>query len=163
MTESTHFDSDGNARMVDVSAKTPSVRVAIASGEMTMLETTAGLIRGGGVKKGDALGVARLAAIQSTKWTSTLIPLCHAIAIEAVSVDFSWPATDRLCCTARVRTTAKTGVEMEAMTAVSVGLLTVYDMVKSVDRQILIGSIGLLEKSGGKTGDFSRSAITKSS
>lgn len=162
MNEASHFDDDGNAHMVDVSAKPPSVRVAVASGQAKMSLSTADLIRGGGVKKGDVLTIARLAAISATKWTSSLVPLCHAIPIEGVSVDFTWPAADRLCLAVTVRTTAKTGVEMEAMTAVSIGLLTIYDMVKSVDRQVSIDSIRLEQKSGGKSGDFFRSGEPKS-
>ncbi|TWU47626.1 Cyclic pyranopterin monophosphate synthase accessory protein [Rubripirellula tenax] len=156
MNRPTHFDSDGNAHMVDVSGKSPTVRVAVASGEVRMLVETAEMIRDGSSKKGDAIGVARLAAIQATKWTQMLIPLCHSIPIESVSVEFDWLEPHRLCCTATVRTTGKTGVEMEAMTAVSIGCLTVYDMVKSVDREVSICEIRLLEKSGGKSGHFIR-------
>ncbi len=158
---SSHFDEQGEARMVDVSAKPATARVAVASGDLTMLAATAEMIRGGTAKKGDVLGVARLAAIQATKLTQQLIPLCHAIAIESVQVEFSWPveAPDgyaTLRCNVTVGTTGKTGVEMEAMTAASVGCLTVYDMVKSVDREVSIGPIRLIEKSGGKTGTFRR-------
>lgn len=147
--------------MVDVSAKDVTVRDALASGQVTMNSSTAQMIRSGTAKKGDVLGIARLAAIQATKLTQQLIPLCHAIPIEAVTVDFQWldPAaegTDVLRCLVRVRTTAKTGVEMEAMTAASVGCLAIYDMIKSVDRATSIGPVQLLEKSGGKTGDFRR-------
>ncbi|QDT03429.1 Cyclic pyranopterin monophosphate synthase accessory protein [Rubripirellula lacrimiformis] len=156
MSGTPHFDQDGNAHMVDVSAKTPTVRKAVASGELRMLLTTAETIRAGTARKGDVLAVARLAAIQATKWTQNLIPLCHAIPIESVSIDFQWAAADRLRCLATVQTTGKTGVEMEAMTAVSVGCLTVYDMVKGIDREIQIGEIMLLEKSGGKSGHFVR-------
>lgn len=159
--DSTHFDSDGNAHMVDVSGKHMTVREALASGDITMQTATAEMIRSGGAKKGDVLGVARLAAIQATKLTQQLIPLCHAIPIESVKVEFQWidassPSTAILRCLVRVRTTAKTGVEMEAMTAASIGCLTVYDMVKSVDRGISIGPLQLISKSGGKTGDFRR-------
>jgi cyclic pyranopterin phosphate synthase len=170
---STHFDSDGNAHMVDVSSKDVTVREALAAGDVRMSPATAEMIQRGDAKKGDVLGVARLAAIQSAKLTQQLIPLCHAIPIEAVSVDFEWlphlspgnqsPATDTasddrvtLRCLVRVRTSAKTGVEMEAMTATSIACLTVYDMVKSVDREISIGPLHLLEKSGGKSGHFRR-------
>ncbi|TWU55413.1 cyclic pyranopterin monophosphate synthase MoaC [Rubripirellula reticaptiva] len=155
-TSSTHFDSDGNTHMVDVSAKTPTLRIAVAAGELQMLASTAEMIRLGTAKKGDVLSVARLAAIQATKWTQLLIPLCHSIPIESVTVDFDWPATDRLRCIVSVQTTGKTGVEMEAMTAASIGCLTVYDMVKSVDREIAVGPILLLEKQGGKSGHFIR-------
>ncbi len=147
--------------MVDVSAKKLTVREALASGDLSMLPATAEMIRAGTAKKGDVLGVARLAAIQATKLTQQLIPLCHAIPIEAVHVDFQWVdqgenAAAILRCSVRVRTTAKTGVEMEAMTAASIGCLAVYDMVKSVDRSISIGPLRLMEKSGGKSGDFRR-------
>lgn len=165
MPDSTHFDADGNAHMVDVSTKGVTVRTATAGGDIAMLPATAEMIKRGDAKKGDVLGVARLAAIQATKLTQQLIPLCHAIPIEAVSVEFEWPTepgdSDRvtLRCEVTVRTTAKTGVEMEAMTAASIACLTVYDMVKSVDREILIGPLLLLEKSGGKSGDFRRSRL----
>jgi cyclic pyranopterin phosphate synthase len=149
--------------MVDVSAKATTVRQALASGRMVMARSTAETIRGGTAKKGDVLGIARLAAIQGSKLTHLLIPLCHAIPIEAVSVEFDWPDDSacgddcevlRVCV--RVKTTAKTGVEMEAMTAASIACLTVYDMVKSVDRQLVLGPVRLEEKSGGKSGDFQR-------
>ncbi|MGI9466540.1 MAG: cyclic pyranopterin monophosphate synthase MoaC [Rubripirellula sp.] len=167
----THFDSDGKAHMVDVSAKQPSVREATAAGEIAMSRATAAIIKSGDAKKGDVLGVARLAAIQSTKSTHLLIPLCHAIPVEAVSVKFDWlekpddqhnPASGgdshpvRLTCEVSVRTSAKTGVEMEALMAASVGCLTVYDMVKAVERGMEVKNIRLLEKKGGKTGDYHR-------
>ncbi|MFK8113763.1 MAG: cyclic pyranopterin monophosphate synthase MoaC [Rubripirellula sp.] len=162
MTASNHFDPDGNVHMVDVSAKSETVREALASGEIRMAGETAAMIQAGTAKKGDVLGVARLAGIQATKLTQQLIPLCHAIPVEAVSVDFTFMDTPAgseavLRCHTRVRTTAKTGVEMEAMTAVSIACLTVYDMIKSVDRGVVIGPIQLQEKSGGKSGDFRRS------
>lgn len=121
-----------------------------------MLAATAEMIREGGTKKGDVLAVARLAAISATKLTQQLIPLCHSIPIESVEVDFDWPETETLRCVVTVATTGKTGVEMEAMTAASIGCLTVYDMVKSVDREVSIGPVLLLEKSGGKSGTFKR-------
>ena len=148
--------------MVDVSAKAATVRVAVASAAISMLPETADSIRAGNAKKGDVLAIARLAAISGAKWTSHLIPLCHAIPIEAVSIDFNWHSeaskseTQTLVCRAKVTTSGKTGVEMEAMTAVSVASLTVYDMVKSIDRAIEIGPIRLEEKSGGKSGHFIR-------
>ena len=165
MTQSSHFDSAGNAHMVDVSAKEVTVREATARGEVVMRGQTAEMIRSGDAKKGDVLGVARLAAIQATKLTQQLIPLCHSIPIEAVGVDFEWlsgtASDDRatLRCLVTVRTSAKTGVEMEAMTGTSIACLTVYDMVKSVDREISIGPIQLVAKSGGKSGDFRRSEL----
>jgi len=148
--------------MVDVSAKDVTVRAAVASGDVVMSPATAEMIRAGQAKKGDVLGVARLAAIGASKLTQQLIPLCHAIPIEAVSVEFEWIESTPdgkavLQCRVKVRTTAKTGVEMEAMTATSIACLTVYDMVKSVDREISIGPVHLIEKSGGKSGVFRRS------
>ncbi len=155
---SNHFDADGNAHMVDVSEKSITVREALACGDVEMQPATADLIRAGNANKGDVLGVARIAAIQATKLTQQLIPLCHAIPIESVNIEFSWLAqadqSAALRCTACVRTSAKTGVEMEAMTAVSIACLTIYDMVKSIDRALTIGAIRLLEKSGGKSGTF---------
>lgn len=157
--------------MVDVSEKTPSVREATAAGEITMSRVTAELIKAGDAKKGDVLGVARLAAIQSTKSTHLLIPLCHSIPVEAVSVKFEWLNTSEdqyrqtnegdggeatLLCQVCVRTSAKTGVEMEALTAVAVGCLTVYDMVKAVERGMVVRNIRLLKKKGGKSGDYCR-------
>ena len=147
--------------MVDVSAKEVTVREAVARGDVSMQAATAELIRSGTASKGDVLGIARLAAIQATKLTQQLIPLCHAIPVESASVEFEWLETPgdesaTLRCQARVRTSAKTGVEMEAMTAASIACLTVYDMVKSVDRGIQIGPLLLLEKSGGKSGTFRR-------
>ena len=155
-----HFDSLGNAQMVDVSAKEVTVRTATASAQLSMQAKTAEMIRSGTSKKGDVLAVARLAGIQASKLTQQLIPLCHAIPIEAVTVDFEWSSNTEslpiLRCQATVRTSAKTGVEMEAMTAVSIASLTVYDMVKSIDREIVIGPIMLQRKSGGKSGEFQR-------
>ena len=148
--------------MVDVSAKQPTKRVAVASAVLRMLPATAEMIRGETAKKGSVLGVARIAAIGATKLTQQLIPLCHSIPIESVSVDFQWidesqtNHSQELRCTVSVSTEGKTGVEMEAMTAASIGALTVYDMVKSVDRGLAIGPIVLERKSGGKSGDFVR-------
>ena len=152
--------------MVDVSAKETTVRRATARAEMIMHHKTAETIRSGGVAKGDVLSVARIAAIQATKCTSQIIPLCHVIPIEAVSVDFAWPvpgeeeSDSRLICEVEVQTSAKTGVEMEAMTAASVACLTIYDMIKSKDRTAQVENIHLVKKSGGKTGDFCRPART---
>jgi cyclic pyranopterin phosphate synthase len=162
---SNHFDARGNAHMVDVSAKSVTVREATASGEVRMQLGTADMIRRGDAKKGDVLGIARLAAIQASKLTQQLIPLCHAIPIEAVAVEFDWLETSAevdfatLRCLVMVRTSAKTGVEMEAMTAASIACLTIYDMVKASDREISIGPLQLVAKSGGKSGDFRRSSI----
>ncbi len=156
----THFDHAGNPRMVDVSSKPVTVREATASGEVTLSPEAAMQVRERRANKGDVLAVARIAAIQGAKVTQTLIPMCHSLPLEAVTVDFQWRETGgaaaRLRCTATVRCTGKTGVEMEAMTAVSVGCLTVYDMLKSVDREIVIGPIVLESKSGGKSGDYLR-------
>ena len=158
--------------MVDVSDKQVSTREATASGDVLMSQPTAALIQTGTSRKGDVLGVARLAAIQATKQTSTLIPLCHAIPIESVNVTFNWvesvPEQEHgsvqhpsdlalLRCEVSVKTSAKTGVEMEALTAVSVGCLTVYDMVKAVERGMEIQNIRLLNKKGGKSGVFQQS------
>lgn len=145
--------------MVDVAGKPVTVRLAVASGSLTMLAETAEVIGSGSAKKGDVLGIARIAAIQAAKLTQQLIPLCHAIPIEAVSVRFDWPQPDQLRCLVEVRTTAKTGVEMEAMTAASVACLTVYDMVKSIDRGLVIGPVQLEQKSGGRSGMFRRAGF----
>jgi len=146
--------------MVDVSSKPVTVREATASGEVTLSAEAVAQVREGRANKGDVLAVARIAAIQGAKVTQTLIPMCHSLPLEAVTVDFRWRKTGdgvpRLRCTATVRCTGKTGVEMEAMTAVSVGCLTVYDMLKSVDREIVIGPIVLESKSGGKSGNYLR-------
>lgn len=153
----THFDSSGNAHMVDVGAKTDSHRVAIAQGTIRMLPATLALIRQGGARKGDVLGVARVAAIMGAKRTSDLIPLCHPIALSRVTVDFAFGDDQNdssVVCTARAETVGPTGVEMEALTAVQVGLLTIYDMCKAADRGMVIGNVRLLEKHGGKSGSF---------
>jgi cyclic pyranopterin monophosphate synthase len=152
----THFDSTGQAHMVDVSAKLETHRVARARGEIRMLPATLALIASGNAKKGDVIGVARIAAIQAAKKTSDLIPLCHPLPITRVTVDFDVnAATHSVTCTAQVETLGRTGVEMEALTAVQVGLLTVYDMCKAVDRGMVMGNIRVLEKHGGKSGDWS--------
>jgi cyclic pyranopterin monophosphate synthase len=151
----THFDSTGQAHMVDVSAKAETHRIARASGVIRMLPATLALIAGGNAKKGDVIGVARIAAIQAAKRTSDLIPLCHPLPITRVTVDFTVDAaSNTVSCTAQVETLGRTGVEMEALTAVQVGLLTVYDMCKAVDRGMVMGDIRVLEKHGGKSGDW---------
>jgi cyclic pyranopterin phosphate synthase len=153
MSELTHFDQDGQAHMVRVTEKTDTVREATATGLIVMQPHTLELIRKGEASKGDVIAVARIAAIQATKKTSDLIPLCHPLAITHVAVDFSLePERSALRCTATVGLTGKTGVEMEALTAVQIGLLTVYDMVKAVDRGMVMTGIQLLEKSGGRSG-----------
>ena len=151
----THFDSAGQAHMVDVGDKKETKRVAVASGTITMNPETLCLIQSGSSKKGDVLGVARIAAIQASKKTSELIPLCHPLAITRVTADFEiQQALNSVTCTATVETWGKTGVEMEALSAVSVALLTIYDMCKAVDRGMTIKNIGLKEKSGGKSGTW---------
>jgi cyclic pyranopterin monophosphate synthase len=151
----THFDGQGQAHMVDVAAKEVTHRVARAQGEITMLPATLALISQGTVKKGDVLGVARIAAIQATKRTADLIPLCHPLPITRVAVEFEVDtARSRVRCTAQVETLSRTGVEMEALTAVQVGLLTIYDMCKAADRGMVMGDIRVVEKRGGKSGTF---------
>ena len=151
----THFDASGQAHMVDVGSKPVTKRIAVASGIISMLPATLKLIQQGDAKKGDVLGVARIAAIQGSKKTSELIPLCHPIALTKVSITFEIDeAATAITCTAQCDTTGQTGVEMEALTAVSVGLLTIYDMCKAVDRGMTISNIKLLEKHGGKSGDW---------
>jgi cyclic pyranopterin phosphate synthase len=153
----THFDAAGRALMVDVAQKEVTHRVARASGRIAMLPETLKQIASGGAKKGDVLGVARIAAIQAAKRTSDLIPLCHPIPLTKVTVDFSLDTKGRAVeCTAVVETLSRTGVEMEALTAVSVGLLTIYDMCKAVDRGMRVEGIGLVEKRGGRSGRWVR-------
>ena len=153
MSKLTHFDSSGQAHMVDVGDKASTRRVAVASGKISMLPSTLALIQKGDTKKGDVLGIARIAAIQASKKTSDLIPLCHPIALTRVSITFDIDeATTTITCTATAETTGQTGVEMEALTAVGVGLLTIYDMCKAADRGMTMGEIKLLEKMGGKSG-----------
>ena len=151
----THFDASGQAHMVDVGSKPATKRIALASGMISMLPATLKLIQQGDAKKGDVLGVARIAAIQGSKKTSELIPLCHPITLTKVAITFEIDqAATAITCTAQCDTTGQTGVEMEALTAVSVGLLTIYDMCKAVDRGMIISNIKLLEKHGGKSGDW---------
>ena len=151
----THFDASGQAHMVDVGSKPATKRIALASGMISMLPATLKLIQQGDAKKGDVLGVARIAAIQGSKKTSELIPLCHPIALTKVAITFEIDETaTTVTCTAQCDTTGQTGVEMEALTSVSVGLLTIYDMCKAVDRGMTISNIKLLEKHGGKSGDW---------
>ncbi len=151
----THFDAAGQAHMVDVGDKPATHRVALAGGRIAMLPATLALIREGRAGKGDVLAVARVAAIQGAKRTAELIPLCHPIAITRIAVEFTLdePAA-AVDCTARVETHGATGVEMEALTAVQVGLLTIYDMCKAADRGMVIGPVRLLEKHGGRSGSF---------
>jgi cyclic pyranopterin monophosphate synthase len=159
MSELTHFDKQGQAHMVDVAAKPATHRVAIAQGRIDMLPATFATIQGGTVKKGDVLGIARIAGIQAAKKTSDLIPLCHPLALTRVAVEFALEqaqgtALPAVVCTARVETVGPTGVEMEALTAVNVALLTIYDMCKAVDRGMTITGVRLVEKHGGKSGSY---------
>lgn len=149
-----HLDASGAARMVDVSAKDDTVRTAVAEAVVTMLPATLALIQSGGLPKGDVLAVARVAGIMAAKHTSDLIPMCHPLPITGVSIDLEPLSAGELRIRATVKTTGKTGVEMEALTAVSVAALTVYDMCKAVDRGMAIGGVRLLEKHGGKSGDW---------
>jgi cyclic pyranopterin phosphate synthase len=151
----THFDAQGQAHMVDVSAKSETHRVARATGTIRMQPATLALITAGTAKKGDVIGVARIAAIQAAKRTADLIPLCHPLPITRVAVEFEIDeAGSSVRCTAQVETLGRTGVEMEALTAVQVGLLTVYDMCKAADRGMVMDGIRVLEKHGGKSGDW---------
>ena len=153
----THFDAEGKAIMVEVGDKTPTRRVAVAYGEVRMQESTLRRILDRSLEKGDVLGVARLAGIMAAKRTAELIPLCHPLALTSVSVDFTErPGEGRIEILATVKVTGPTGVEMEALTAVSVAALTIYDMCKAVDRGMEIAAIGLQEKHGGKSGSFVR-------
>lgn len=168
MTQFTHFDSAGQAHMVDVADKADTRRIAIATGQILMLPQTLRLIREGDAKKGDVIGIARIAAIQAAKKTSELIPLCHPLMLSRVAVDFELtdlasqntstepPLRAAIACTATVEVTGKTGVEMEALTAVQIGLLTIYDMCKAVDRGMTMTGIELMEKHGGKSGSYRR-------
>ncbi len=157
----THFDAQGQAHMVDVAAKDVTHRVARASGLIRMLPATLALIAEGRAHKGDVIGIARVAAIQGAKRTADLVPLCHPLALTRVAVDFEIDAAASLVrCTAQVETLGRTGVEMEALCAVQVGLLTVYDMCKAVDRGMVIDGVRLLEKHGGKSGDWVAAAGT---
>jgi len=155
MNEFTHFDQQGHAQMVDVADKADTRRIAIARGRIVMLATTLQMIQQGSAKKGDVLGVARVAAIQAAKRTADLIPLCHPLALTRVNVTFAAnEALSAIDAEVRVETVGKTGVEMEALTALNVGLLTIYDMCKAVDRGMRMEAIHLHEKSGGKSGHW---------
>jgi cyclic pyranopterin phosphate synthase len=159
MNSLTHFDSQGQAHMVDVGGKPASHRIAVAHGRIEMQAATLALIEGGSAKKGDVLGVARIAGILAAKKTSELIPLCHPLALSRVAIEFrveraAGGGLPAVACTATVETTGPTGVEMEALTAVQVALLTIYDMCKAVDRGMTINAVRLLEKQGGKSGHY---------
>lgn len=151
----THFDAHGQAHMVDVGGKPDTHRVAVAEGRIVMAPATLGLIASGTAKKGDVLGIARIAGIMAAKKTSELIPLCHPLALTRVAVDFELQEQgNAVHCTATVETRGQTGVEMEALTAVQVALLTIYDMCKAVDKRMCMDGVRVLEKKGGKSGDW---------
>ncbi len=159
MTRLTHFDDQGQAHMVDVAAKAATHRRGVAGGRITMLPGTLDMIEAGNAKKGDVLGIARVAGIMAAKKTSDLIPLCHPLALTRVAIEFEVKTSDAtgvssVFCTSTVETVGPTGVEMEALTAVQVALLTIYDMCKAVDRGMTITDCKLLEKHGGKSGSF---------
>ena len=159
MTALTHFDAQGQAHMVDVAAKASTHRIGVANGRIEMLPATLALIESGSAKKGDVLGIARIAGIQAAKKTSDLIPLCHPLALTRVALEFSLHHSTAsqpsfVACTATVETVGPTGVEMEALTAVQVALLTIYDMCKAVDRGMTMTGVRLMEKHGGKSGSF---------
>jgi len=149
----THLDESGAAHMVDVGAKAATGRRAVAGGRITMTPEALAAIRAGDAPKGDVLSTARIAGIMAAKRTAELIPLCHPLALTSVAVDFDWEA-DGISVRATAATTGPTGVEMEALTAASVALLTLYDMAKALDRAMVLGDIRLLEKSGGRSGDW---------
>lgn len=155
MSKLTHFDERGQAVMVDVGEKAETQRVAVAAGRIVMRPETLAMIRAGDAKKGDVLGVARLAGIMAAKRTAELIPLCHPIPLTRVSIEFSLaPEHNAVDCTATTETVSRTGIEMEALTAVSLALLTIYDMCKAVDRGMRLETVRLLEKKGGKSGHW---------
>jgi cyclic pyranopterin phosphate synthase len=157
MTKLSHTDDSGSARMVDVGSKDSTLRIARATGAIRMNQSTLEVIRANGMKKGDVLGVARIAGIMAAKKTAELIPLCHTIPLSDVGVDFTFDdSLPGVRAESHARTTAQTGVEMEALTAVAVALLTVYDMAKAIDKGMTITGVALLEKTGGASGDFKR-------
>lgn len=158
----THFDTDGKARMVDVTGKAVTQRIATACGSILMKPATLKIIREGKAEKGDVLGVARVAGVMAAKKTSDLIPMCHPLAITSVTLDFRLDARkSSVEITATVKVAGQTGVEMEALAAVSVAALTIYDMCKAVDKEMVISDIMLMEKQGGKSGTFRRSGKTR--
>ena len=153
--ELTHFDAEGQAHMVDVAAKPATHRIAIAQGRIVMLPDTLAIILTGSAKKGDVLGIARIAGIMAAKKTSDLIPLCHPLALTRVVIDFQTDApASSITCTATVETVGPTGVEMEALVAAQIALLTIYDMCKAVDRGMTVTDVRVLQKHGGKSGSF---------
>ncbi len=152
----THFDKDGRARMVDVSAKVETARTAVATGQVDMQPETMERIRAGQIAKGDVLAVAQVAGIMAAKQTAYLIPMCHPLGLTSAKLNFEFVNSTRIQIEAIVKVSGKTGVEMEALTAVSVAALTIYDMCKAIDKTMVIGNICLLEKLGGKSGHFVR-------
>ena len=155
MNKLTHFDPSGQAHMVNVGDKPNTHRIAVATGTISMMPATFEMVEAGSHKKGDVLGIARIAGIQAAKKTSDLIPLCHPLALTHVSINFQTnKASSSITCEVRAETTGPTGVEMEALTAVQVTLLTIYDMCKAVDRGMVMSDVKLLEKSGGKSGEW---------
>ena len=155
MNKLTHFDESGQAHMVNVGDKASTHRIAIATGKISMLSETFKMVEAGNHKKGDVLGIARIAGIQASKKTADLIPLCHPLALSHVILEFQANSKDNSnTCQVRAETTGPTGVEMEALTAVQVALLTIYDMCKAVDRGMVMGDVKLLEKGGGKSGTW---------
>lgn len=154
--EFTHFDEQGRARMVDVSDKTETARVAVARGRVEMQPETLVRIRAGQIAKGDVLAVAQVAGIMGAKQTSNLIPMCHPLALTSAKLDFRYEEPNVLVIEATAKVMGKTGVEMEALTAVSIAALTVYDMCKAIDKTMVVGDICLVEKTGGKSGHFKR-------
>ena len=155
MNKLTHFDESGQAHMVNVGDKASTHRIAIATGKIRMLPETFKMVEAGSHKKGDVLGIARIAGIQASKKTADLIPLCHPLALTHVSLEFrTSPIDNSITCQVKAETTGPTGVEMEALTAVQVALLTIYDMCKAIDRGMVMGDVKLLEKSGGKSGEW---------
>jgi cyclic pyranopterin phosphate synthase len=155
MNKLTHFDESGQAHMVNVGDKAATHRIALATGKISMLPETFKMVEAGTHKKGDVLGIARIAGIQASKKTADLIPLCHPLALTHVSLEFQANAKDNsITCQVKAETTGPTGVEMEALTAVQVALLTIYDMCKAVDRGMVMGDVKLLEKGGGKSGEW---------
>ena len=160
MSALTHFDAQGQAHMVDVGAKPATHRVAVAGGRIEMLPATRALIESGSARKGDVLGIARIAGIMAAKKTSDLIPLCHPLALSRVAIEFEaagagQAGVEAIFCTATVETTGPTGVEMEALTAATIAALTLYDMIKAVDNRAIITDVKVLAKSGGKSGEWS--------
>ena len=155
MNKLTHFDDDGKAVMVDITEKNVTERTAVATGEIVMNKETLEAVKKGNIKKGDVLGVARIAAIMAAKQTQSLIPMCHNILLTNAKIEFSFDDEgNKILIKSTVKTTGKTGVEMEALTMVSIAGLTIYDMCKSMDKSMVIGKIRLVEKHGGKSGDW---------